>query len=74
MTHPEHVAWMGGTPARPYHKIADTPEGTYVRHLSQGLIKVWEDQWKEICPQGTRDVFWIEARYDAHATYRAATS
>ena len=72
MTHPEHVAWTGGTPARPYSKIADTPEGAYVRQLFDGLVKVWQDHWKEECSSDSRAILWVEARYDAHATYRAA--
>ena len=67
----ELVAWMGGTPPRPYGDVAGEPEGAYVSRLYSEQIDTWENNWNEPCPSDLHSIFWRRARYDAHATYRA---
>lgn len=71
-THPPHEAWTGGSSPRPYPEVAGEPEGAYVAQLYAAELKVWQDHWQERAPLDVRKIFWAHARYDAHATYRAA--
>ena len=69
--HPDHEAWMGGTPPRAYYEVAGSPEGAYVVDLFDAQCSIWMDYWNETeVPLEQRSIFWGRARYDAHATYR----
>ncbi len=63
---------MGGSRPRPYPEVAGEPEGAYVAQLYAADLKLWEEFWREVAPWEVRKTLWGRARYDAHATYRAA--
>ena len=69
MTDIKHVAWTGGSfPLSP----ADTPrdEWQYSNQLFHEQVEMFQAFWGDDPDLNTRNVFWLRARADAHATFR----
>lgn len=64
------VAWTGGSEPADIHSVSGL-ESNLAHRLYDMQLAAFAAFWGKGADQGTRELYWRRARFDAHATVRA---